>query len=117
MATFAKLDDNNVVINVVTVRDADAASEAKGIAFLERLTKHANWKQTSFNTHRNTHALGGTPFRKNGASKGYTYDASLDAFYRPKEFPSWVWNAEVCDWDPPCAVSYTHLTLPTILLV
>ena len=102
MATFAKLDENNIVLNVIRVSDENARTEAKGIAYLEKLTNHANWKQTSFNTHRNVHRLGGIPFRKNGASKGYTYDSNLNAFYRPKEFPSWVWNSEVCDWDPPC---------------
>jgi hypothetical protein len=32
------------------------------------------WKQTSYNTYSGQHRLGGTPFRKNYAGIGYTYD-------------------------------------------
>lgn len=60
-----------------------------------------NWIQTSYNTFRGVHQLGGTPLRKNFASVGYTYDAQRDAFIPPKPFDSWTLNEETCDWDPP----------------
>ena len=60
-----------------------------------------NWIQTSYNTFRGVHTLGGTPLRKNFASVGYTYDAQRDAFIPPKPFDSWTLNEETCDWDAP----------------
>ena len=60
-----------------------------------------NWIQTSYNTFRGVHQLGGTPLRKNFASVGYTYDAQRDAFIPPKPFASWTLNENTCDWDAP----------------
>ncbi len=48
--------------------------------------------------------MGGTPFRQNFASAGYTYDQSRDAFIPPKPYNSWVLNENTCNWDAP--VSY-----------
>jgi len=59
------------------------------------------YKQTSYNTHGGVHSLGGTPFRKNYAGLGYTYDASRDAFIPPKPYNSWVLNETTCLWDAP----------------
>ena len=59
------------------------------------------YKQTSYNTHGGVHALGGTPFRKNYAGLGYTYDANIDAFIPPKPYESWVLNETTCLWDSP----------------
>jgi hypothetical protein len=47
--------------------------------------------------------LGGTPFRKNYAGLGYTYDAGRDAFIPPKPYASWVLNESTCLWDAPVA--------------
>ena len=47
------------------------------------------------------HEKDGTPFRKNYAGVGFTYDAQRDAFIPPKPFPSWVLNEETCLYDPP----------------
>ena len=62
------------------------------------------YKQTSYNTHGGVHALGGTPFRKNYAGIGYTYDAQRDAFIPPKAFESWSLNEDTCLWEPPVAM-------------
>ena len=40
-------------------------------------------KRTSYNTVGGVHQNGGTPFRKNYAGVGYTYDPVRDAFYAP----------------------------------
>ena len=61
------------------------------------------YKQTSYNTHGGVHSLGGTPFRKNYAGLGYTYDAQRDAFIPPKPYASWVLDESTCLWNAPVA--------------
>jgi len=99
MAHFAKLDSNNIVVFVTAGRDEDNGKEDE----LSLLTGDT-YKQTSYNTHGGKHLLGGTPFRKNYAGIGYTYDSVRDAFIPPKPFPSWVLNEETCLWDAPVAM-------------
>ena len=99
MAHFAKLDENNIVTQVIVVSNEIATSENAGVTFINNLYKTSDtWKQTSYNTVKNTHSLGGTPFRKNYACVGYTYDASKDAFIPPKPFDSWTLNETTCLW-------------------
>ena len=108
MAHFAKLDANGIVEQVIVVANEDTAdnsgaeTEAIGVAFCQKLVgAGTNWKQTSYNTVANTHLLGGTPFRKNYAGIGFTYDASKDAFIPPKPFASWVLDDTTCQWKAP----------------
>ena len=96
MAHFAKLDKNNIVIFVTVGRDEDNGKEAE----LSARTGDV-YKQTSYNTHGGVHTLGGTPFRKNYAGVGYTYDAGRDAFIPPTPYASWVLNENTCLWDAP----------------
>ena len=109
MASFAKIGLNGKVIEVQSVvnevlHDSNGVEQENiGIDFLTKLTGWAIWKQTSYNTVGGVHKLGGTPFRKNHASVGYTYDEDRDAFIPPKPFPSWVLNETTCLWDPPIA--------------
>ena len=106
MSHFAQIDNNNIVTQVIVVADADTADaqgnhmESIGIAFCQRLIG-GNWKQTSYNTLGGVHTNGGTPFRKNYAGIGYTYDAGRDAFIPPKPYESWVLNESTCLWDSP----------------
>jgi len=58
-------------------------------------------KRTSYNTIGGVHKNGGTPFRKNYAGVGYTYDPVRDAFYSPQPFESWTLNEESCLWECP----------------
>ena len=58
-------------------------------------------KRTSYNTIGGVHQNGGTPFRKNYAGVGYTYDPVRDAFYSPQPFESWTLNEESCIWECP----------------
>lgn len=58
-------------------------------------------KRTSYNTIGGVHQNGGTPFRKNYAGVGYTYDPVRDAFYSPQPFESWTLNEESCLWECP----------------
>ncbi len=97
MAHFAKLDDNNVVLEVHCVHNNELLvdgieSEAKGIEFLVAWSGgYTNWKQTSYNGN----------FRKNYAGIGNTYDAERDAFIPSKPYASWVLNEETCLWEAP----------------
>ena len=109
MASFAKLDNNNVVLTVESVvneviKDSnEVEQEQLGIQFLKNLYNEpeAIWKQTSYNTNAGIHSLGGTPFRKNHAGIGYTYDQQRDAFIPPKPFNSWILNEQTCTWNAP----------------
>ena len=107
MAHFAKINTDNIVVDVVVVKDNEilidgAENEQKGIDFLNSLfNTNYNWKQTSYNTLGNVHAGGGTPFRKNYAGKGMIYDSDRDAFYVPKPFNSWTLNETTCLWEAP----------------
>ena len=59
-------------------------------------------KRTSYNTIGGVHQNDGTPFRKNYAGVGMTYDPVRDAFYAPQPYESWTLNEESCIWE--CAV-------------
>ena len=58
-------------------------------------------KRTSYNTIGGVHQNEGTPFRKNYAGVGYTYDPVRDAFYAPQPFESWTLNEDTCLWECP----------------
>lgn len=111
MATFAKIGLNSKVIEVLSVHNNElldsngVEQEVNGIDFLTKLTGWSIWKQTSFNTHGGVHKLGGTPFRKNHAGIGFTYDEDRDAFIPPKptQFPSFILNETTCLWEAPVA--------------
>jgi hypothetical protein len=98
MAHFAKLDENNIVLEVNVVNNDDVRnlpfpeSEAIGVAFLTLWSNgYTSWKQTSYNA----------SFRKNYAGIGYTYDSTRDAFIAPQPYPSWTLNEDTCQWEPP----------------
>ena len=101
MAHFAEVDSNNVVVRVLVVGDDQ---EHRGQEFLANdLGLGGTWLKTSYNTQGGVHTLGGTPFRKNYAGIGYTYDAGKDAFIPPKPFNSWTLDEETCLWNAPVA--------------
>jgi hypothetical protein len=98
MAHFAKLDQNNIVLEVNVVDNEhllDANNierEELGIAFLVQWSGgYPYWKQTSYNGN----------IRKNYAGIGFTYDAGRDAFIPPKPYASWLLNEDTCLWGPP----------------
>jgi hypothetical protein len=102
MGHYAFLDENNVVTEVITGRDEDEAVD--GITDWEAhygAFRGQACKRTSYNTLGGVHANGGTPFRKNYAGLGYTYDAARDAFIAPKPFESWLLDEESCTWQAP----------------
>jgi len=107
MASFAKIGLNNKVMEVLSVhnnelKDSNGVEQENiGIDFLTKLTGWSIWKQTSYNTHGGVHLLGGTPFRKNHAGIGYTYDEDRNAFIPKKPFASWTLNQTTCQWEAP----------------
>ena len=103
MATFAKLSLGGKVVSVHSVANEVATTEQAGIDFLHKLHNYPFWKQTSYNTQGGVHQLGGTPFRKNHAGIGYTYDEDRDAFIPKKPFSSWVLNESTCLWEAQVA--------------
>jgi hypothetical protein len=104
MAHFAKLGAGDIVTQVTCVSNDIVVTEQAGIDFLNGLFKTEDvWKQTSYNTQDGVHKLDGTPFRKNHAGIGYTYDAAKDAFIPPQPYPSWTLNEDTCQWDAPTA--------------
>ena len=111
MASFAKLNLENIVTTVVSVvnevlKDSNGVEqEAIGIQFLKNLYNEpeAIWKQTSYNTIGGVHSNNGTPFRKNHAGIGYVYDSQRDAFIPPKTYNSWILNETTCNWEAPVA--------------
>ena len=101
MAHFAEIDAEGTVLRVLVVADAQ---EDRGQEFLaDDLGLGGTWLKTSYNTQGGVHTLGGTPFRKNYAGIGYTYDSVRDAFIPPKPFNSWTLDEESCLWEAPVA--------------
>jgi hypothetical protein len=99
MAHYAFLDENNVVTEVIVGKNEGEEGinwELHYGAFRNQVCK-----RTSYNTMGGVHNSGGTPFRKNYAGIGYTYDQIRDAFIPPKPYNSWVLNETSCLWDPP----------------
>jgi hypothetical protein len=99
MAHWAEVNENNIVTRVLVVGDDQ---DHRGQEFLaDDLDLGGTWLKTSYNTQGGVHTLGGTPFRKNYAGIGYSYDETLDAFIPPKPFPSWLLNEDTCNWNAP----------------
>ncbi len=102
MAHFAKLDENNVVLEVHVVHNNELLDESgveqeqKGIDFLINWSNgYLAWKQTSYNG----------SFRKNYAGIGYSYlPAPIDGFVPPRPFGSWNLDPDTCQWVAPVAM-------------
>ena len=108
MAYFAELDQNNIVLRVVAIKDEDCLDsngneqEQLGINRCLELFQGGIWKQTSYNTLKNAHANGKTPFRKNYAGIGFIYDAQKDAFIAPQpDGEGWIFDEEIFWWKNP----------------
>jgi len=109
MAHFAKISEENKVLQVVTLNDSDmlnsenVETESVGQQYLET---HNNWPanlwvQTSYNTRNNQHIADGTPFRGNYAAIGFTWDETNQIFWPEKPFPSWVKDITIANWKSP----------------
>jgi hypothetical protein len=102
MAYYAFLNDDNMVVEVITGRDEDDLAE--GVTSWEDYYgafRGQVCKRTSYNTQGGEHSNGGEPFRMNYAGIAYTYDEERDAFIPPKPYESWVLNEDTCLWEAP----------------
>ena len=97
MPYYAILDENNIVTTVIAGKDENSTNWEAYYGSLFGKT----CKRTSYNTRAGIHAEGGTPFRKNYAGIGYSYDETRDAFISPKPYNSWVLVEDSCTWEAP----------------
>ena len=106
MAHFAEIDENNVVIRVLTACNQDIAnnggelSEQAASYFQSHTPLSSNgvrYVQTSYNNN----------FRKKYAGIGMKYDSNLDMFIIPQPYPSWTLDSSG-DWLAP--VLYPTIT-------
>jgi hypothetical protein len=95
MAHYAKLDENNMVIEVIVIANGDCLDdqgnecEESGRRMCEALTGYAKWKKTSYNTRMGVyykvdsdepHEDQSNAYRLNFAQQGMKYDEVLDGF-------------------------------------
>jgi len=98
MAYFAQLDQDNNVMQVIAVTNADIdylpfpESEPVGIAFCQNLfDTDTVWKQTSYNNN----------FRRQYAEIGGFYYQPLDVFVGARPYPSWTFRSSDATWQAP----------------
>ena len=100
MAHYAFINDQNIVTEVITGKDETDTT-------LDWEQHYAEFRlgmicrRTSYNTLGNEHRTNGTPYRKNYAGIGYTWDETRDAFIPPKPYTSWILNETTCLWEAP----------------
>jgi len=90
---FARLDENNKVLNVEVVHDEDCQDESKnysesiGIDFLKKSQKWDFWSGVH---------------NKNGvAGKGHAYIPDGDYFKSFQPYPSWTFSMSTYKWEAP----------------
>ena len=102
MSHFAKLDENDVVLEVQRITQDVIDSGHFG--------KPSSFVQTSYSTRGGIYYTPDTntpdpdqskAFRKNYAGIGFKFDRVRDAFIPPKDFPSWNLNEQTCLWESP----------------
>ena len=99
MAHYAFINMQNIVTEVITGKDETDGPTNWEIHYGN--IREQVCKRTSYNTRGGVHSQGETPFRKNYAGIGYTYDFGRDAFIPPKPFPSWTLDSNTCLWEAP----------------
>lgn len=97
MAHFAKIDENNIVTQVIVVDDKELIDphtgnedEVLGAAFCKK-TFGGHWIQTSYNNN----------IRVRYAAIGFSYNEEFDAFIPPKPYDSWILDLEKLNWISP----------------
>lgn len=120
MAHFARLNNDNEVLDVIVISNEDildsnnVENEQLGIDLCHSLydNEHPNctYKQTSYNTRGRKHYQANSQelstdqtkaFRGNYAEVGGTYDPSLDSFVPEKKYSSWVFDNSTYTYIPP----------------
>lgn len=91
MAHYALLDENNIVVQVITGVDETELIEGKTPEQWYGELYGKTCVRTSYNGN----------IRYNYAGEGYKYDSYFDAFIPPKPFDSWMLNPESFNWEAP----------------
>jgi hypothetical protein len=81
MANFAKLNEENIVTEVVVTDDNDPNGD-----------EGYSWLMETF---------GGVWLKTSDAAPGSFYDEERDAFVPKKPFSGWVLDEKTFDWAPP----------------
>lgn len=105
MAHFAQIDQNNIVLQVLVIDQAEIDTGNWG--------DPASWLQTSYNTRGGIYYTPNTgeadpdqskAFRKNYAGVGFTWlpkGPDGEGFVPPKPYPSWIMNSFSYLWEAP----------------
>jgi hypothetical protein len=101
MAHFAKIDENNIVVNILKIPDEE---EYRGEEYLNAIGFEGRWIQTSYNTYANEHIFGDTPLRANYARIGGVYDEEYDVFYSKKPNDQVILNTTTFLWEYPIPI-------------
>lgn len=107
MAHFAKINDSNLVTDVIVIHNNElldennVEQESLGAAFAKTILGDGKYIQTSYND----------AFRNQFAGIGFTWDSDNDVFYEPSPYPSWVLDSNY-NWQAPVSrpqdSSYDH---------
>lgn len=89
MPTYAKINDDNIVVEVNSGSE-DWVAEQSG-----------RWIETEPHVMGNVNLVNGNTLRKNFGQVGYKYDEQLDAFVPPKPWNGWVLDTDTAQWLPP----------------
>ncbi len=92
MATFCKLNENNMIINAEQVDDINGATQEGGEAYLRQLYKTPSQRWIKI--------IPGDP-KLGRAAIDWIYREDLNGFHSPQPFPSWTLNETTCEWVPP----------------
>ena len=109
MAHFAGIDNAGIVQNVIVAEQEFIDSGLAG--------EPSSWIQTSYNTYKNTHLLGGTPLRGNFAAVGYRYYKNYDIFMPIPKYRHLLLDLATASWvsrdinnptdiEPPSPLGY-----------
>ena len=99
MAHYAFLNMQNIVTEVIVGKDETEGPTNWEIHYGN--IREQVCKRTSYNTIAGEHTGDGTPFRKNYAGIGHTYDYARDAFIAPQPYSSWLLDPNKCIWEAP----------------
>lgn len=114
MAHFAQIDQNNIVLQVLVIDQAEIDTGSWG--------DPASWLQTSYNTRGGIYYTPNTgevdpdqskAFRKNYAGVGFAWlpnGPDGEGFVPPQPYPSWVMNPFSYLWEAPVTYPDDGLT-------
>jgi hypothetical protein len=104
MANFAKINESNIVLNILKVDDKELLDqngfkqEYLGQIFLEKIT---GWPASQW--------IFENGIRKNPMGIGSEWDSINNIFWPPKPFPSWTKDITKAKWVSPLG-DYPQLT-------